>query len=202
MLVGVPTMVDRPPTFAAMTSGISKTKGSASMASAMRMVMGVISNMVVTLSRIAELTAVMAIRINISNHSFPLDFLKAKKASQRKTPVPSTTAMTIIMPMIRKITFQSMEPTASPKPKTMRSVLNRCPTALMASSREAPSKAARALCMGVAAMRNIMKAKITRVIQKAAVLRRSTLTCPMQKASPPASRLTVSWLSSTILTEK
>jgi len=59
-------MVASPPTFEAKTSGNSKISGSISRARAIRMVIGAISNIVVTLSRNADETAVKTIKMTIN----------------------------------------------------------------------------------------------------------------------------------------
>ncbi len=72
-MVGVPMSVLIPPTLEASTSGMSSASGLRPKVSAIWMVIGAISSMVVTLSSNAEATAVMAIRMVTSSQSFPRD---------------------------------------------------------------------------------------------------------------------------------
>ena len=72
MLGGSPIKVAVPPTLEAKTSGIRRVRGLIFRVTAISMVTGIISSMVVTLSRKAETTAVMTWRINDSTKTLPL----------------------------------------------------------------------------------------------------------------------------------
>ncbi len=63
MLVGVPISVDTPTTFEAITSGRMNASGSMPRTRAIWTVIGVMSNIVVTLSSKAEATPVISIRM-------------------------------------------------------------------------------------------------------------------------------------------
>ena len=73
MLVGVPMSVLIPPTLEANTSGMSSAIGLRPNVSAIWIVIGAMSSMVVTLSSSAEATAVMMIRMVTNSHSLPRD---------------------------------------------------------------------------------------------------------------------------------
>src|SRR5512135_3680948 len=64
MLGGSPIRVAVPPTFDAKTSGISRVKGLIFKVTAISMVTGISSSMVVTLSKKAEVTAVTTCRMS------------------------------------------------------------------------------------------------------------------------------------------
>ena len=72
MLGGSPIKVAVPPTLEAKTSGISRTRGLIFRVTAISMVTGIISSMVVTLSRKAETTAVITWRMKTSTKTLPL----------------------------------------------------------------------------------------------------------------------------------
>jgi hypothetical protein len=69
---------------------------------------GTINSMVVKLSRSAEATTVIAIRISTSSQLLPRLKRYAWKAIHWKIPVPSMMAIMIIIPINKKITSQSM----------------------------------------------------------------------------------------------
>ncbi|OPZ90872.1 MAG: hypothetical protein BWY73_01228 [candidate division TA06 bacterium ADurb.Bin417] len=118
MLGGSPIRVAVPPMLEAMASAIRKGIGSSSSESAIRMVTGAMSSTVVTLSRKAEIRAVMAGKKSRISSGLPRAALAERMARYWKRPVFLATATTSIMPTSRKMVFQSIAAKASAWPST------------------------------------------------------------------------------------
>jgi hypothetical protein len=79
------------------------------------MVIGIISNTVVTLSINIDIVAVKTQNITINLHIFPLDALLILTPRYSKTPVSPNIATIIIIPNRRPIVLKSMELIANSK---------------------------------------------------------------------------------------
>jgi hypothetical protein len=115
ILGGSPIRVAVPPTLEAKTSGNIRLKGLSLSAREISTVTGVMRSIVVTLSRKAEVTAVMNMRTAASAKILPLATSKDLRASHWNTPVFFITPTMIIMAMRRKMTFMSIALMASSK---------------------------------------------------------------------------------------
>jgi hypothetical protein len=135
MFGGSPTKVDVPPMLEASTSAIRNGATGTSSRSHTRNVVGAISSTVVTLSRNADTNAVTSTSNTMTRKGRPLARLVAQMARYSKAPVRLRTATMSIMPMSRKMTFQSM-PASSEKNACSASV------APMTSTIAAPPRAA------------------------------------------------------------
>jgi hypothetical protein len=108
MFGGSPISVAVPPMFEASTSAIRYGLGSISSSFAISSVTGVNSSTVVTLSRNAEATAVSAISITMMRNGLPSASFAQRTAAHSNTPVVDRTWTSTIIPINRKITFQSI----------------------------------------------------------------------------------------------
>ena len=108
MFGGSPISVAAPPMLEAKTSAIRNGIGLRPSRSHTRMVTGAMSSTVVTLSSIADATAVIRTSRIITRSGDPLARLADQIAVNSNTPVRRSTETITIMPSSRKMTFQSM----------------------------------------------------------------------------------------------
>ncbi len=114
MLGGSPIRVAVPPMLLAITSARRNGTGSSASRSHSRRVTGAISSTVVTLSSMAEATAVMTTSSTIIRNGRAWARCADQMARNSKTPVCRSTPTITIIPKSRKMTFQSI-PVSSEK---------------------------------------------------------------------------------------
>jgi hypothetical protein len=107
MFGGSPINVAAPPMFDASTSAIRNGTGLTPSRSHTSNVTGATSSTVVTLSSIADATAVISVNRIITRSGDPLARFAAQIAMYSNTPVRRSTPTMIIMPSSRKMTSQS-----------------------------------------------------------------------------------------------
>ena len=123
MFGGSPISVAVPPMFEASASAISSGAARTSSVRATTSVTGASSTTVVTLSRKAEATAVMAQRINSTRTGLPRATFTVRIASHWKTPVLASVFAIIIMPASRKITSSEMASKARSVVSTLKPII-------------------------------------------------------------------------------